>query len=525
MQKIQAPVLATLEASRARRKAYTARPDLKDNLILKVDSYKAGHSINYADGIVGMFSYTEARSKGKDTIVPFGRQAELQKLLRNPITTEMVDEAEAHLLSLVGPGAFDRRPWDYIIERYNGFIPILIRGVPEGTPIPSGNIVSSVMCVDEFVSKSLFWLAGYFETALLRAEWYGTTIASNDFKAKRILAAAFEKTGAPMENLGFMLHDFGGRGVSSAESAEIGGGAHLLNFLGSDTIEGQRYVAHYYNAGVQPAASVIATEHSIQCSYQASQGEATGDNPIHFLQGDHDYLENMIRRNGRPGNIVSMVIDGFDVYHATNILCSERFVKLIREIGCKVVFRPDSGNMLTIVPWILDQQAEAFGFTVNEQGFKSINNVGVIQGDGISLETMELLLNKIISRGYRADSVVFGSGGALLQKVNRDTFKYAQKASAVLVRSSEDQDYKWVGIAKDPITDPGKKSKIGVLSLFRSKMTGEYMTFRIDKGPIDQEWEDVMEDLYDSGQFFNETTLAAARERASIGLTQKLFQN
>lgn len=512
--KITAPVLSVLDASRAKRVKYVAKPNLEDNLILKSDSYKSGHAMNYDKNMVGMFSYTEARTKGRDIIVPFGRQAEIQKLLRKPITTQMIDEAEAHLMALVGPGAFDRAPWDYIVERYSGFLPLLIRGVPEGTPVPSGNIMSSIMCVDEYLSRSLSWLTGYFETALLRAEWYGTTIATNDYQAKRILAAAFKKTGSPMEMLPYYVHDFAGRGVSSAETAEIGGGAHLLNFVGSDTLEGQRYVSHYYNGNKPAWASVIATEHSIQCSYQAKYGEVR--DAIEVMAGDIDYMESMIRRNGRKGNIVSIVIDGYDVYKAVHTLCSPKFVNMIREIGCRVVFRPDSGDMYKIVPWILEQQAEAYGYTLTSTGHKVVNDVGVIQGDGISLETMIKLLDVVVNSGFAAHSVVYGSGGGLLQKVNRDTYKYAQKASAVLVHDPVTDTSKWVGIVKDPITDPGKKSKIGVLSLFKSKMTGQYMTLRIDQGPIDSEWEDVMVDLYENGEFFNETTLDEAKARTGL---------
>lgn len=515
MEKIKAPILSVLEASRARRVKYAPAPDLKENLVLKVDSYKAGHSVNYAEGIVGMFSYTEARTGGKDIIVPFGRQAEIQKLLKNPITTEMVDEAEAHLMKLVGPGSFDRKPWDYIIERYNGYIPVIIRGVPEGTPIPSGNIVSSVMCVDEYVSKSIFWLAGYFETALLRAEWYGSTIATNDRKSMQILKAAFKKTGAPEAMLPFMVHDFGGRGVAASEVAEIGGGSHGLLYGGSDTIEGQRWLNNFYGDGTFTFGSVIATEHSIECSYQAKYGE--NRTAIQIMNGDKDYLETMVRRNGRKGNIVSIVADGYNIYDAVRTMCTPEFVAMVREIGCRLVVRPDSGDMYEIVPWILDRLADAYGFDYcdgedKSYAYKVIRGAGVLQGDGISLESMTKLLDVIISRGYRADSVVFGSGGALLQKVNRDTYKYAQKASAVLVKDSD--DYKWVGIVKDPVTDPGKKSKMGVLSLFKSKMTGQYATFRIDQGDLDSEWEDVMEDLYDCGEFFNRTTVLEARARA-----------
>lgn len=513
IQKINQPNLAILNASKQRRVAYMPQPDLSDNLVLKIDSYKANHWNAYNKNVVGMFSYIEARTGGKDIVIPFGRQAELQKLLAKPITKADVDEAENFINTMVSPGTFNRWAWDYILEKYNGYIPLLIRGVPEGTPVPSGNITLSIMCVDDVVAANISWLASYFETALLRIEWYGSTIASNDYKARKILEDAFKKTGAPMDILGFMYHDFGGRGVSSSETAQIGGAAHLVNFMGSDTVEGIRYANYYYNEPMA-AYSVRATEHSVQCSYQVEKGvESTGEE---IQLNDANYLLSVIKNLGQKGKLLSIVIDGYNVYKATEILCSDEAKALIEEIGCTVVFRPDSGDMLSIVPWILDMQADAYGCENNELGYRKVKTVGVIQGDGIDLESMAKLLDTIIMRGYRADSVVFGSGGALLQKVNRDTYKYAQKASAVLIRNPETGETKWVGIAKDPITDKGKSSKKGVLSLFRNTKTGQYVTARIDEGneyTSGGDWVDVMEDLYDCGDFFNQTTLREVRNR------------
>ena len=95
-------------------------------------------------------------------------------------------------------------------------------------------------------------------------------------------------------------------------------------------------------------------------------------------------------------------------------------------------------------------------------------------------------------------------------------------AAAVRVRGpavdpvyTGETDETWVGIAKDPITDPGKKSKEGVLTLVRSKMTKQFYTARIDNG-LDEEFEDAMVTVYHLGQFFNITTLAEVRARAAI---------
>ena len=166
---------------------------------------------------------------------------------------------------------------------------------------------------------------------------------------------------------------------------------------------------------------------------------------------------------------------------------------------------------MEVVPRILKLQAAAFGTTLTEQGYKKINNVGVIQGDGVDHLAIKQLLSKVTNvYRFSADVVIFGSGDALLQKVNRDTFKFAQKASAIFVNGE------WKGIAKDPVTDSGKKSKEGVLTLVRSRITGELMPARLEQGELDSEWEDVMQLVYFKGQLFNETTLAEVRARAAI---------
>lgn len=500
-EKIIAPRIAVLEASQSKRKAYSAKQEPRFNLVLAVDSYKLSHAFAYPKNVVGMFSYIEARTNGKDIIVPFGRQAILQKYLSKPINQADIDQAAA--FAEVHGEPFAREVWEHILKVHDGFMPIVIRGVPEGTPTRGGNAITTIMCVDRFVSENIFWLCSYFETLILRGEWYPTTIASNDYAIKREIKQYYESSGADMAMLPFALHDFGGRGVTCHEQAQIGGAAHLVSFMGSDTIEGTLYANYWYNEAMS-AYSVPATEHSVQCAF--SNGlKATRESEL-------DYLKSTITRLGKKGGIVSIVIDGYDVYRAAEILCTELKDTII-ESGCKVVFRPDSGDMLEVVPRLLRLQAAAFGTTRNAKGYLKINHVGVLQGDGIDHLAIKMLLDTILSMQASADNIVFGSGGALLQKVNRDTYKFAQKASAILIK--DDGGYKWVGIAKDPITDPGKKSKEGVLTLMRSRMTGEQSTVRLDLGPINEEFEDMMVDIYDHGEFFNETSLAEVRARAS----------
>lgn len=450
------------------------------NLILNTDSYKLSHAPLYPSGIQGMSSYIEARAPN-EWITFFGLQMFLKKYLTQAISLDDIQEAEEFAKTHGEP--FNRTPWDYILSHYNGYLPIQISAVPEGTRVPSQNILLRVDCED----PKVFWLAMYIETALQRSIWYPSTIASNDYKNWRILRRYWAET-VDREWDGFQLHDFGARGVSSEESAQIGGAAHLVYFNGSDTISGTRAANKYYNSSMS-AFSIPATEHSIQCAW----------GPIY----QKEYLDHVLNTYAKPGAIVSIVIDGYDVYRETQELCYAK--QKIIDSGARIVFRPDSGNPLQVIPRILRLQEEAFGAKTNSKGFKVINNVGIIQGDGIDLETMEDILKTTTGLGYSSENLVFGSGGALLQKVNRDTYGFAQKASAVKRYNH------WEGIQK---VTPGKKSKAGRLVLLQNRMTDEYMTVASTNKASDTEWKQILRPVFDTGKLLIDESLDEIRERA-----------
>lgn len=486
--------IASIFSPQSNDVVYVQDDQLKISLICRIDSYKFSHPFAYPDGIKGMSSYGEARVKGSEVIVPFGMQMLVKRYLSQSITMADIDAAEAFSEAHFGRKLFARAAWEKVVNVYAGKLPLIIRAVPEGTVMRGGQPIYNVTVLDE----DLFWMSAGFETMIQRGIWYPTTIATMDRSIKQEIARFYRQTRADMGMLPFALHDFGGRGVTSGETAEIGGAAHLVSFMGSDTVEGILAANFYYNEPMA-AFSVFATEHSIECSFGGGTEDAKA------------YLRHQLRVAKELGvAIISIVLDGYDVFREAELLCTE-FKDDIVASGVKVVFRPDSGDMMDVVPRILKLQEAAFGTTLTEQGYKKINNVGIIQGDGVDHLAIKQLLSKVTNvYRYSADVVIFGSGGALLQKVNRDTFKFAQKASAILT------DAGWKGIAKNPVTDSGKKSKEGVLTLVRSKITGELMPARLDTGPLDSEWEDVMQLVYYKGQLFNETTLAEVRARAAV---------
>lgn len=401
--------------------------------ILQADSYKFSQFNVLPKGTDGVFSYIEARVKNK-VVVPFGISMWMQKFLSTPLTQQEVDFAE-EILKLHGE-PFNKAGFQRIIDVHGGYWPVIIKGLPEGTVTQSSTPLYTVEAYGEDA-----WCASFLETTLQRAIWYPTTIASVGHELWKETKWFYDKHSDNSANIAFSLNDFGARGVSSCESAEIGGLAHLVHFMGTDNIQAIVAARNYYDEQIA-GVSVPASEHSIQCAYGK-------DN-------QREYLKTMLDTYAKPGAIVSIVLDGYDVYREAGLLCTE-FVEQIKQSGAKVVFRPDSGDMFEVVPRLLKMQEDAFGYVVNTKGKKVINNVAIIQGDGIDSTTYSMLLQRVVDLGYAPECVVMGSGGGLLQKINRDTMSFAQKTSAIRINGQ------WVDTVKDPITDHGKKSKGGVM--------------------------------------------------------------
>lgn len=457
---------------------------MKYNLILDVDSYKLSHFNQYPPGTTGLFSYIEARARKEKTVF-FGLQYYLQKYLAAPITQEDIEEAAAFAEAHGEP--FNRVGWEYILREYHGIIPVTIHAVPEGTVVDSQNVLVTVTCTD----PNVFWLATYLETAIQRVVWYGTTVATNSWKQKKVIKKYLTETADDLSGLAFKLHDFGGRGVSSEESAQIAGAAHLVNFMGSDTISGVR-MANYYYGCPMAAFSVPAAEHSTMTSWGKER--------------EKEAFENMLDRYGKKGSIVSVVSDAYDIFNAIRIWGVDLKQKVL-DSGALLVIRPDSGEPVDMVLRVVKETSKYFGSTINTKGYKVLNGVRILQGDGIDLDTIERILFNLKIHGWSADNMVFGSGGSLLQKVNRDTYKFAMKASAALI------DGEWVDVYKDPVTDPGKKSKRGRLTLLKSNMTGEYLTCKIQPEYSDQ-YSEVLQVVYSNGMLYNKTTFDEVRKRA-----------
>ena len=449
------------------------------NIILNTDSYKASHWLQYPPNTQNVFSYAESRGGKYDKTVFFGLQIFLKEYLSKPVTQEMIDEAELFWKAHGEP--FNRAGWERLIEKHNGYMPLRIKAVPEGSVVPVFNALVTVEATD----PEFFWLVSYIETALLRAIWYPTTVATVSWSIKQVIKKALEETGNPNE-VSFKLHDFGARGVSSYESAGIGGASHLVNFMGTDTVVGVQYAMKYYNSPEMVAFSIPAAEHSTITSWGR--------------ENEVEAYRNMLRNFAKPGSLLAVVSDSYDIYHAVEKLWGGELKEEVIKSGATVVVRPDSGDPATVVTKVAILLDKTFGSVVNDKGYKVINNVRIIQGDGINENSIRQILGSLKDAGYSASNIAFGMGGALLQQINRDTQKFAYKTSAALI------DGLWVDVFKDPVTDSGKRSKRGRLSLYKTNF-GDYFTSHYPDGGTDEQLVVVFED----GKVVKEWTFAEVR--------------
>lgn len=422
--------------------------DYIKNTFCDTDAYKLTHPWQYPDGLDHMFSYGESRIGSRFEYVCFyGMDIIVREHFQQKPTKELVEEAYEECLLCFGTDAYFNKDVANKVLKL-GYWPIRIRAVREGSVVPISNTLFTLESTEKWFAKS----ANAFETLLMHV-WYPTTIATNSMYIKRIITPYFEKSGTP-EGVQYACHDFGMRGTTCFEQGAIGGSAHLLWFKGSDTMSASRLIKHIY--GVKGRLnSVWATEHSVATSFGPGEGEK-------------EYVKHQIRMSKIKGTehlILSLVIDSYDTFNfITNVVGDPEIKQMIIDRPGRIVFRPDSGEPKMVINKCLELLRNVFGYTINDKGYKVLNeNVGLLQGDGMKLETIDELYSSIVRNSWSADNLVVGSGGGLLQaNMDRDTQRFAIKASYGAI------DGVPFNIQKNPATSDFKKSKTGKLKLHLS---------------------------------------------------------
>jgi nicotinamide phosphoribosyltransferase len=464
-------------------------PDYNSNIIIITDSYKLTHFKQYPPGAEIVYSYFESRGGKWDEVVFFGLQYFMQRYLAGPVVTrEGIEQAAEFAGAHLGNASyFNKAGWEYILEKHGGRLPVAIKAVPEGTLVPTQNVMFTL----ENTDPACYWLTNYLETLLVQV-WYPMTVATNSRSQKEIISKWLARTGSSStDGLNFKLHDFGFRGVSSVESAALGGAAHLVNFMGTDTMAGYVMARQHYDCPMA-GNSVPASEHSTMTSW-TRDGEAAA-------------YRNMLEQH--PTGIVSVVSDSYDIINACENIWGGELKELVMAREGTLVVRPDSGDPPVIVVQVLEALGRKFPTTLTSTRHRLLPpQLRVIQGDGIDAVMLERVLVAVADAGWAADNLAFGSGGALLQKLNRDTQKCAFKCSEITIDGAA------VDVYKDPVTDPGKRSKRGRLTLQRNAETGRLETTTEGRGDPAR---DVLVEVFRDGEVLRRWSFDEVRARAEL---------
>lgn len=433
---------------------------------LLADFYKVSHVEQYPPGTERVYSTWTPRASripGVNEVVTFGIQAFIQKYLVDYFNehffdqprTQVIDEYRRVISNTLGVA---NPKVDHLEKLWSlGYLPLEIRAVPEGTPVP----LRVPMLTVENTDDCAFFLTNFIETLFSAEVWQPATSATIAWQYRRILDGWATITGGDPEFVQFQGHDFSMRGMPGIDAAAASGAGHLLSFSGTDTIPAILFAERYYGADIEHelvGTSIPATEHSVMCA-----------------GGKQDEFQTYKRliTDVYPSGMVSIVSDTWDLWHVlTKVLVDLRDEILGRD--GKVVIRPDSGDPVDIIcgdpsaipgspaaKGVVELLWDTFGGTVNSKGFRQLDpHVGVIYGDAITLERCESICNRLARKCFASTNMVYGIGSYTYQHQTRDTFSFALKSTWVRINGEG------VNIFKDPVTDNGtKKSLTGRVSV------------------------------------------------------------
>lgn len=536
-----------------------------DNFILQTDSYKMTHHLLLPEGMTEAYAYMEPRGGEMPYSVMFGLQYYIKKYLAGVrITPEKIEAARKMNIAHFGFDCFNDKMWYHIWEKHGGMLPLEIKAVPEGTPVAIKNVLMTIRNTDDKCSA----LTNITETLLLKL-WAPNTIAAYARLVRTLIMKYHAlSSDAPQWLVNFMHHDFGYRGVSSEETARILGAAALSSgFVGTDTMGALVFCKEYYNEECA-GFSVIASEHSVHCSYGARDMEP--ESYRHIIEEVKRVCANVNPASGVI--ILSLVSDTYNIYNVVKRIIPglrNEFIGWTNNHGIpiKIVVRPDSGDpatvlfgykqnelnihkftgkqLLTRIGWgytteeqktvdtiirvaedmkISKEEAaelvdkgvvqilmDEFEFTTNSKGFRVLHpQVGVLQGDGVSYKMMQKMYRIMIHLKIDIMNVVFGSGGKYLQAHDRDEQCYATKVIHVII------DGNGICVQKNPITDAGKKSRKGYVKLVRTGLTWkDYITLQSGDPGFDEAI-DVLITVFLNGELVVEYDFVDIRANAVI---------
>ena len=480
--------------------------------LLLSDTYKQCHDRMYPTGLTKLVSYWIPRKSMLETqnkMVFFGLQAFIKEYLIEYFNDNFFALTKDEVLELytdsmdiqIGKENYD---WDKIINLHSlGYLPLQIRALPEGTLVPMG-----VPCIEITNTHDDFaWLVQWIECILQVELWKPCCHATIGYMYRQIADKWYEKT---VENIpsSMACADFGMRGMSCMDEATRCSASWLLSFNKTSTIPAIEYIDKYYNASCKTnnlGIGAVSTEHSVM-----------GAN--YSIDGDEVTFVKCLLNELYPNSSFSMVSDTYDYWNMINNILPQVKDDIMNHNG-KLLVRPDSGDIVDISVKTVEKLWEIFGGTINSKGYRVLDpHIGIIYGDGCTLESVDTIWSELEKRGFAANCIAYGVGAfcfsAIVENdklivVTRDTFGIAMKATYGIINGKK------LMIYKDPKTDTSKlkKSHKGCCEVYVGK-NGELMC---RNELLEMSNNTLLTTVFEDGKLIREDTFLDIRERLHGG--------
>ena len=375
---------------------------------VRVDAYQAGHftmippgmeHFQCSQGIYRRPLTTTDDGRADLRIISAGIAPFIKLNLEQPFTPQDLAEADdfwSDFEADLRPPFHKPYPWPRdmfarIIDRYGGRYPLVVTGLRDGQAHYVGEPHVQVWTDEPGMGECVGWI----ESTMLPYLWTSSIVATRGRLRKQRMMQVFRDCYPSRSDdeihamVSYKFHDFGRRGGAASQ---ITGIAHLINWLGTDTCDAAYAATKYLNAGRKfGACSVIAAAHRVITPWPT----------------EIEAYRNLIEKY--KGGFVSVVSDSYNYHRGMEMLAG--FAEVIKLNGGCLIGRPDSGDPVQCILDGLEIFSRAFGTSLQEKGLRVLNNAAIIQGDGVSDETIfEKIYPAVIAAGFCPSNVAFGMG-------------------------------------------------------------------------------------------------------------------
>lgn len=486
------------------------------NPLLESDFYKQVHWNQYPENtgkVISYFTPRMTRIPEQQYLIMFGLQSFIKEFLIEDFNEFFFnrprEEVMAEAARVLGPTIGLEVSG---IERYGqlhdlGYLPLLIRALPEGEKVPIGVPMFEI----SNTHPDFAWLTNAIESVISCEMWHAMVCANNAYEYRQIVNKWYNISVDDNIPRCKALGDFSMRGQESKRSAYKSSAAWLLSFANTATVPAIPYLEHYYNCDASTelvGLGAVSTEHSVMCSnYSVDGDEITGIKRLLKLYKNIPF---------------SMVSDSYDYWHLVRDLLPQLKDEII-EHNAKFLIRGDSGRPTDIVVETVVELDKIFGHSINSKGYKILPPyIGVIYGDGWSKAGVEEVYSRLTELGYAANNAVMGVGSMSMQCVGpeggygaftRDTFGIAIKATHMITK-----DGKEYPIFKNPKECSFKKSQKGCCIVYFDPKAMKY-TYYDNQTWLDSITSEIQafEPVFCNGIMITEYSLKEIRDRLHKG--------